>query len=79
LFQELLNEYQKYAEKVGIWETAIDESARKQLTQNQMIGAAKRFWPLLLLVSLAVLGTVLLSIRSFIKRRQSWKMAAQEN
>jgi len=70
LFQELLNEYQNYAERVGIWETAIDESAREQLAKNQMIGTAKRFWPLLLLVSLVVLGGVLLCMK-FLRRRSA--------
>jgi len=63
LFQELLNEYENYAESVGVFGTPIDESARKQLGKNQMIGTAQRFWPVVLLFLLIAGGIVVLPVQ----------------
>lgn len=59
LFQQLLGEYRRYAKRVGVVETPIHESAKKQLGINQMLHTARRFWavPLgLLLLLLLLLG-----------------------
>lgn len=44
LFQSMLNEYRRYAKRVGVLDTPINESARKQLSINQMLKAMRRFW-----------------------------------
>ncbi|TNE49001.1 MAG: arylsulfatase [Deltaproteobacteria bacterium] len=63
LFQNMLRDYKVYAQRVGVYETPIHGSARKQLGQNQMIHTFQRFWP----VSLSLLLLLLLLVGSLIR------------
>lgn len=44
IFQELLSEYQSYADDVGLYKMAPGESARKQLVRNALTKASLNYW-----------------------------------
>lgn len=44
VFQELLSEYQTYADDVGLYKMAPGESARKQLVRNAIQKASLNYW-----------------------------------
>ncbi|MDX1958189.1 MAG: arylsulfatase [Leptospiraceae bacterium] len=67
LFQELINEYQRYATSVGIFETPVNESAKKNLIKNQLFAAAKRFWPVIT-VLIGVIGILIFLSIQYIRR-----------
>ena len=48
VFQEMLNEYQSYANEVGVFEMAAGDSARKQLTINGIKKFSANYWYVLL-------------------------------
>lgn len=54
LFQDMLREYKVYAQRVGVYETPIHGSARKQLGRNQALHTLHRFWPIVLAFLLLV-------------------------
>ena len=61
VFQEMLNEYQAYAEDVGVFEMAAGDSARKRLVINGVKKFSTNYWYLCLAV-LALLVAVLYGI-----------------
>jgi len=58
LFQELKDEYQTYANDVGVYEIPAGESARKQLVENSLKKMAVNYW-YVVLVTLAVFAIVI--------------------
>ncbi|MHA7817846.1 MAG: arylsulfatase [Pseudohaliea sp.] len=58
VFQEMLNEYQFYANDVGVFEMAAGDSARKQLAINGIKKFSANYW-YLLLAFLAALTAIL--------------------
>lgn len=64
LFQEMINEYQNYADDVGVFELAAGESARKQLEINALKGTAVNYWYLFVAVSACFSGLLYLIWRT---------------
>jgi arylsulfatase/uncharacterized sulfatase len=62
LFQDMIREYQSYADEVGIFEMAAGESARKQLVKNAMKGTAKNYWHLFAAIGLLTVLVVFASL-----------------
>jgi arylsulfatase A-like enzyme len=58
VFQEMLNEYQSYANDVGVFEMAAGDSARRQLTINGIRKFSANYW-YVLVAFLAALAAVL--------------------
>lgn len=48
LFNDMIREYESYADEVGVFELAPGESARKQVVINAIKGTAKNYWYLFL-------------------------------
>jgi arylsulfatase/uncharacterized sulfatase len=64
VFQAMINEYQAYAEDVGVFEMAPGESARKQLVVNAMKGTAVNYWHLIATVVLGFAALLYLARRA---------------
>ncbi len=58
VFQEMLNEYQSYANEVGVFEMAAGDSARKQLTINGIKKFSANYWYVLLALFAALAATL---------------------
>jgi len=54
LFQDMLGEYEAYADEVGVYQLAAGENARDQIVRNGVEKFAQNYWYLLLGVLLAV-------------------------
>jgi len=79
LFQELLNEYQRYAKQVGIFDTPMSESAAKQLGKNQILKSAKRFWPVTMVGALLFLSIIIGPLVFVSKKRSKIKTIQNSN
>jgi arylsulfatase/uncharacterized sulfatase len=64
VFQAMINEYQAYAEDVGVFEMAPGESARKQLVVNAMKGTAVNYWHLIAAVVVGFAALLYLARRA---------------
>lgn len=72
LFQEMLSEYKAYAKKVGVFELAPGESARKQLSINAVKKMSRNYWHVLLgavVLFVALLLGVIQVLRTALRRR----------
>ena len=65
VFQEMLNEYQSYANEVGVFEMAAGDSARKQLTINGIKKFSANYWYLCLALFAALAATLYGMFRMF--------------
>ena len=65
VFQEMLNEYQSYANEVGVFEMAAGDSARKQLTINGIKKFSANYWYVLLALFAALAATLYGMFRMF--------------
>ncbi|MGB5168044.1 MAG: arylsulfatase, partial [Acidimicrobiia bacterium] len=65
VFQEMLNEYQSYANDVGVFEMAAGDSARKQLTINGIKKFSANYWYVLLAFLAALAATLYGMFRMF--------------
>ena len=65
VFQEMLNEYQSYANEVGVFEMAAGDSARKQLTINGIKKFSANYWYVLLALLAALAATLYGMFRMF--------------
>jgi arylsulfatase/uncharacterized sulfatase len=65
VFQEMLNEYQSYANEVGVFEMAAGDSARKQLTINGIKKFSANYWYVLLAFLAALAATLYGMFRMF--------------
>jgi arylsulfatase/uncharacterized sulfatase len=68
----MLNEYQAYANDVGVFEMAAGDSARKQLTSNGIRKFSANYWYLLLVFLTALAATLygLFRIFKLVARRR---------
>lgn len=74
LFASMIEEYQAYADEVGIFELAPGDSARKQLVINAIKGAMTNYWYLFAGIGFVLLITIFSAIavvRSISKRFRS--------
>ncbi len=72
LFQDMLAEYEGYAQSVGVFELGPDDYAMKQLVGNVATKAAYKYWPYalgLLIVCLGVLYGIVKLIRIALRPR----------
>lgn len=58
LFEEMVAEYEAYAERVGVYELPPGQSARKQLDTNSIKKIVKNYWYLLLAILVGVLTVI---------------------
>jgi hypothetical protein len=61
----MLNEYQSYANEVGVFEMAAGDSARKQLTINGIKKFSANYWYVLLALFAALAATLYGMFRMF--------------
>ena len=64
IYQELIQEYEKYADDVGIFDLTAGDSARKQLVKNALKGTVKNY-PYLV-IGLGLLCVLFISILLFV-------------
>lgn len=70
----MVAEYETYAARVGVFEMAPGESARKQLSINALKKIAKNYWYLIvvgLVIGVALLVALILSIRTIVRRTRN--------
>ncbi|MEL6206297.1 MAG: arylsulfatase [Pseudomonadota bacterium] len=67
LMQDMIAEYESYADEVGVFELAPGESGRKQLTINALKKTAQNYW-YLLAVGMGVMAVIAVGVIGLLRR-----------